>query len=63
MGAQSIYESLDVKHVQLDSLGHLHVALLGSCGIHNVATAAYDATHKFFTHAYKDVSKYSLVQY
>lgn len=53
-GAHKTYESLDIKHVQLDSLGYLHCAQLPVMGINTVAKPLYDATLRFFTTSYKE---------
>jgi N-terminal acetyltransferase B complex non-catalytic subunit len=43
LGAHKIYSSLDVKHIQLDSLGYLHCAHLPSTGIISMAKPIYDS--------------------
>lgn len=55
IGAQTMYESLDVKHLQLDSLGYIHCGRLPTTGLLNLATNLYDTTLKFFSSNYKDV--------
>ncbi|KAF4526862.1 hypothetical protein B566_EDAN013916 [Ephemera danica] len=52
--AQSTFELLDVKHMQLDSLGWLHCSHLSSTAHLAMASAHYEATLKFFTANYKD---------
>jgi N-terminal acetyltransferase B complex non-catalytic subunit len=54
--AQTIFEGLDVKHMQLDSLGWLHCAHLSSTGLVSMASAHCEVATKFFTNNYKDVS-------
>lgn len=53
-GAHETYERLDVKNVQLDSMGYLHCAQLPICGIPSIAKPLYDSTLKFFTASYKE---------
>lgn len=48
-----MYESLDAKHLQLDSLGYLHCARLQTTGLATHFTNHYD-TLKFFTTNYRD---------
>lgn len=54
--AHQIYELLDVKHMQLDSLGYYHCNHVFVTGQFAVTSALYEATLKFFTGNYKDVS-------
>lgn len=54
LGAAQIYDSLDVKHLQLDSLGFLHCARLPATGLITHANHIYEITLKFFTSNYKD---------
>jgi N-terminal acetyltransferase B complex non-catalytic subunit len=63
LGAHKIYMSLDVKHVQLDSLGYLHCAHLPITGIISYAKPIYDQTLKFFTASYKDSLEYLAMSY
>jgi N-terminal acetyltransferase B complex non-catalytic subunit len=63
LGAHKIYEALDVKHVQLDSMGYLHCAHLPSSGIITLAKPIYDQTLKFFTASYKDSLEYLAMSY
>jgi N-terminal acetyltransferase B complex non-catalytic subunit len=56
--AQSTFELLDVKHMQLDSLGWLHCSHLSATGHISMSSAHYEATLKFFTANYKDVSNF-----
>lgn len=52
-----MYVSLDVKHLQLDSLGFIHCARLPTTGLFTLCTNLYDTTLKFFASNYRDVSK------
>lgn len=63
LGAHKIYVSLDVKHVQLDSLGYLHCGHLPITGIITHAKPIYDQTLKFFTASYKDSLEYLAMSY
>lgn len=54
LGAAQIYDSLDVKHLQLDSLGFLHCARLPATGLITHSNHIYEITLKFFTTNYKD---------
>lgn len=55
VAAHDVYETLDVKHMQLDSLGYVHCAAVQSNGQYNIASSLYDVTLRFFTVNYKDV--------
>lgn len=63
LGAHKIYVSLDIKHVQLDSLGYLHCAHLPLSGLTSLAKPVYDQTLKFFTASYKDSLEYLAMSY
>lgn len=63
LGAHKIYDSLDIKHVQLDSMGYLHCAQLPMSGIITLAKPIYDQTLKFFTASYKDSLEYLAMSY
>ncbi|XP_059486390.1 N-alpha-acetyltransferase 25, NatB auxiliary subunit [Neocloeon triangulifer] len=52
--SQSIFEIIDIKHMQLDSLGWLHCATLSSTGLLYLASAHCEAALKFFTANHKD---------
>ncbi|KAJ4445258.1 N-alpha-acetyltransferase 25, NatB auxiliary subunit [Periplaneta americana] len=52
--AHRIYELLDVKHMQLDSLGYYHCNHIFVTGQFAATSALYEATLKFFTGNYKD---------
>ncbi|KAL1139498.1 hypothetical protein AAG570_006481 [Ranatra chinensis] len=53
-GAQEAYISLDIKHMQLDTLGYLHVFPLIMNGYYSYALSVLNVTLKFFTNNYKD---------
>lgn len=63
LGAHKIYQSLDIKHVQLDSLGYLHCAHLPITGIYSMVKPIHDQTLKFFTASYKDSLEYLAMCY
>lgn len=56
VGADYAYSLLDCKHIQLDSLGHLHAPLLAPLGFLSQASNCLDHAAKFFIANYKDVS-------
>lgn len=62
-GAINTYKSLEVKHIQLDSLGYLHCALMPSLGLPSNLKNLYETTLKFFTTSYKDSSEYLAMSY
>uniref|UniRef100_A0AAG5CYU9 Phagocyte signaling-impaired protein n=1 Tax=Anopheles atroparvus TaxID=41427 RepID=A0AAG5CYU9_ANOAO len=48
LSAHDVYEILDIKHIQLDSLGYLHCAQLANGGFPTVAKHVYERTLNFF---------------
>lgn len=62
-GAQSILQSLDVKHIQLDSMGYLHTAQLPIEGVPSIAHQVYETTVKFFQSSQKDTLEYLAMSY
>lgn len=62
-GACKAYDSLEVKHIQLDSMGYLHCAHLPSIGMFSLAKLRYETTLKFFTSSYKDSVEYLAMSY
>lgn len=62
-GAQNILQSLDVKHIQLDSMGYLHTAQLPIEGIPSIAHQVYETTVKFFQSSQKDTLEYLAMSY
>uniref|UniRef100_A0A182QA33 Phagocyte signaling-impaired protein n=1 Tax=Anopheles farauti TaxID=69004 RepID=A0A182QA33_9DIPT len=46
--AQAAYEELDIKHIQLDSLGYLHCSQLANAGFPALARSMYESTLYFF---------------
>lgn len=55
VAADHTFALLDVKHLQLDSLGHLYAPLLAPLGNLPLASTTLDHTAKFFIANYKDV--------
>lgn len=62
-GAQKSLQSLDVKHIQLDSMGYLHTAQLPIEGIPSIAHQVYETTVKFFQSSQKDTLEYLAMSY
>lgn len=58
LGAHQMYESLDIKHLQMDSLGYMHCARLPTTGLLSLTTSLLDTTLKFFSSNYKDVHSF-----
>ncbi|KAG5875825.1 hypothetical protein JTB14_017256 [Gonioctena quinquepunctata] len=61
--AQEMYNSLDIKHLQLDSLGYIHCARLPTTGLFTLCTNIFDNTLKFFSSNYKDSSDHLTFSY
>lgn len=58
-GAQKMYESLNFKFIQLDSMGYLHLARLAASGMPTVlAKSVFDPTLKFFMNSHKEGHEY-----
>lgn len=57
-GAQKMYESLNLKFIQLDSMGYLHCARLATSGMFAMARAVYEPSLKFFANSYKEGHEY-----
>lgn len=53
--AHQVFTLLDAKHIQIDSLGHLHAPLLAPLGHLALAASTLDHAAKFFVKNYKDV--------
>lgn len=53
-GAQKMYESLNFKFIQHDSLGYLHAARLMACGMPSLTRSVLEMTGKFTYSSYKD---------
>nr|CAI5836675.1 unnamed protein product [Callosobruchus analis] len=61
--AHEMYNSLDIKHLQLDSLGYIHCARLPTTGLFTLCTNLFDTTLKFFASNYKDSSDHLTFSY
>lgn len=57
-GAHKTYESLNLKFIQLDSMGYLHCSQLAQIGMPSVAKFVYESTLKFYTSSFKDSNEY-----
>lgn len=63
LGAHKTYESLDIKHIQLDSLGYLYCSHLPIYGSKTRSKYLYDQTISFFTKSDKESLEYLLMSY
>ncbi|KAG5344691.1 NAA25 acetyltransferase, partial [Acromyrmex charruanus] len=63
VAADHAFTSLDVKHLQLDSLGYLHAPLLAPLGNLPLASTTLDHTAKFFIANYKDSADHLTLAY
>ncbi|KAI4494650.1 hypothetical protein M0804_000851 [Polistes exclamans] len=61
--ADNAFALLDIKHIQLDSLGYLHVPLLAPFGHLSLASTTLDHSTKFFIANYKDSADYLTFAY
>ncbi|XP_066597306.1 N-alpha-acetyltransferase 25, NatB auxiliary subunit [Prorops nasuta] len=61
--AQHAYSLLDIKYIQLDSMGHLHTPLLAPLGHLTLASDMLDDTTQFFISNYKDSSDHLTFAY
>ncbi|EDW59652.1 phagocyte signaling-impaired protein [Drosophila virilis] len=63
VGAQEMYDYLDIKQIQLDSMGYVHCNLLPLSGRFSGVRNCYDTTLKFFTNSYKERLEYIALTY
>ncbi|XP_060647501.1 LOW QUALITY PROTEIN: phagocyte signaling-impaired protein [Drosophila nasuta] len=63
LGAQEMYDYLDIKQIQLDSMGYVHCNLLPLSGRFSGVRTCYDSTLKFFTNSYKERLEYIALTY
>lgn len=63
LGAQEMYDYLDIKHIQLDSMGYIHCNLLPLSGRLSMSRTLSDSTLKFFTNSYKERLEYITLTY
>ncbi|XP_058454412.1 phagocyte signaling-impaired protein [Malaya genurostris] len=61
--AHRVYESLDVKHIQLDSLGYLHCAQLCNGGFPGLAKHLFDQTLHFFVNDHQNSVEFLKTSY
>ena len=54
--SQHFHSGLEIKHVQMDSLGYILSRHIQSCGHFHASISLMSSTIKFFTSNYKDVS-------
>ncbi len=55
--SQHFHAGLEIKHIQLDSLGYLLTRHVQTCGHFHFSKSIFNATLKFFSANYKDVRK------
>lgn len=63
LGAQEMYEYLEIKQIQLDSMGYVHCNPMVLAGRFSMARSVYDTTLKFFTNSYKERLEYIALTY
>ncbi|XP_066144404.1 phagocyte signaling-impaired protein [Euwallacea fornicatus] len=63
LAANNVFYSLDIKHLQLDSLGFIHCAHLATSGLFSVCALHYDTTLKFFTSSFKESTDHFTLSY
>ncbi|XP_061402206.1 phagocyte signaling-impaired protein [Musca vetustissima] len=63
LGAQEMYEYLEIKQIQLDSMGYVHCNPMILAGRFSMARSVYDTTLKFFTNSYKERLEYIALTY
>lgn len=56
LSANFVYYTLDIKHLQLDSLGYIHCGQLATTGLFELCSIHFDSTVRFFVTNYKEVS-------
>ncbi|XP_076254077.1 phagocyte signaling impaired [Rhynchophorus ferrugineus] len=61
--ANSTYYSLDIKHLQLDSLGYIHCGRLATTGLYSLCAIHFDSTLKFFSSNFKDSTDHLTFSY
>lgn len=61
--AHRTYESLDIKHIQLDSLGYLHCAQLCSGGLPGPTKHLFDQTLNFFINDHQNSVEFLKTSY
>lgn len=63
LGAEEMYDALDIKQIQMDSMGYAHCGLMLLTGRFAMARVIYDTTLKFFTGCFKDRLDYLALTY
>ncbi|XP_050315955.1 phagocyte signaling-impaired protein [Anthonomus grandis grandis] len=63
MDANFVFHGLDVKHIQLDSLGYVHCGRLATTGQFSLCAMHFDTTLKFFSSNYRDSTDHLTFSY
>ncbi|XP_065369445.1 phagocyte signaling-impaired protein [Calliphora vicina] len=63
LGAQEMYDYLEIKQIQLDSMGYIHCNPLVLSGRFSMCRSVFDSTLKFFTNSYKERLEYIALTY
>ncbi|XP_060533516.1 phagocyte signaling-impaired protein [Cylas formicarius] len=63
VNANNVALALDIKHLQLDSLGYVHCARLTTTGLFSLCVIHFDTTLKFFSSNYKDSTDHLTFSY
>lgn len=63
LGAQEMYDYLEIKQIQLDSMGYIHCNPLVLSGRFSMSRLVFDSTLKFFTTSYKERLEYIALTY
>lgn len=61
--SHNVYTGLELKHIQLDSLGHIMTRHIPTCGHFVTQSTLFGNTLKFFTGNYKDTVDYIISAY
>ncbi|XP_049535550.1 phagocyte signaling-impaired protein [Anopheles darlingi] len=63
LAAQEAYDALDIKHIQLDSLGYLHCGQLANGGFPSTAKQVYERTLSFFINDHEAYAEFPKASY
>lgn len=63
LGAQEMYDYLEIKQIQLDSMGYIHCNPLVLSGRFSMPRSIFDSTLKFFTNSYRERLEYIALTY
>ena len=61
--SHNVYVGLELKHIQLDSLGHVLTRHVPTCAHFTTQSTLFGNTLKFFTGNYKEVSSEPAKEY